>query len=209
LSLKPIFVIFIKICRVFCTFYRVFRLSLRITKLQNWHVTWPILLLQIMSTAFHNIFGLYTDLIILMNPTVFPPGGCNKHAAVRLVLFQSFCKIIKQHLFIYLFSLICTIYLLKCLLFLGSRQTFFASQVLRYADLYAASCLNLLHYPFCYLFKAPPMLVKNIIDSIHYEQAYLGQSILPTERDDLISHNEPAILRWLITMWYGCCLNRL
>jgi len=41
----------------------------------------------------------------------------------------------------------------------GSRQTFFAGQVIRYADLYAASFLKLLHYPFSYLFKAPPMLV--------------------------------------------------
>ena len=44
----------------------------------------------------------------------------------------------------------------------GSRQTHFASQVIRYADIYAASHLNLLHYPFFYLFKAPPMLVNTI-----------------------------------------------
>ncbi|XP_076461299.1 cytosolic purine 5'-nucleotidase-like isoform X2 [Babylonia areolata] len=43
----------------------------------------------------------------------------------------------------------------------GSRQTFFASQVTRYADLYAASFLNLLHYPFCYMFKAPAMLMPH------------------------------------------------
>ena len=42
----------------------------------------------------------------------------------------------------------------------GSRQTFFASQVCRYADIYAADFLNLLHYPFCYLFKAVTMLVS-------------------------------------------------
>jgi len=47
-----------------------------------------------------------------------------------------------------------------CLCNVGSRQTFFAGQVIRYADLYAASFLNLLHYPFSYLFKAPPMLVR-------------------------------------------------
>ena len=44
--------------------------------------------------------------------------------------------------------------------FAGNRQTFFASQATRYADLYAASCVNLLHYPFSYLFRAPPQLVK-------------------------------------------------
>ncbi|XP_060573684.1 cytosolic purine 5'-nucleotidase-like isoform X2 [Ruditapes philippinarum] len=43
----------------------------------------------------------------------------------------------------------------------GSRQTFFASQVMRYADLYAASFLNLLHYPFSYVFRAPAMLMPH------------------------------------------------
>jgi len=43
----------------------------------------------------------------------------------------------------------------------GSRQTFFSSQVVRYADLYAASILNLLYYPFCYMFRAPPMLMPH------------------------------------------------
>uniref|UniRef100_A0A8C4RDI8 5'-nucleotidase, cytosolic II, like 1 n=1 Tax=Erpetoichthys calabaricus TaxID=27687 RepID=A0A8C4RDI8_ERPCA len=47
--------------------------------------------------------------------------------------------------------------LLRC----GSRQTLFASQIMRYADLYAASCLNLLYYPFSYLFRAPPVLVSS------------------------------------------------
>jgi len=43
----------------------------------------------------------------------------------------------------------------------GSRQTFFSSQVVRYADLYAATCLNLLYYPFSYMFRAPPMLLPH------------------------------------------------
>lgn len=42
----------------------------------------------------------------------------------------------------------------------GSRQTFFSSQVVRYADIYAATVLNLLYYPFSYMFRAPPMLVS-------------------------------------------------
>lgn len=41
----------------------------------------------------------------------------------------------------------------------GSRQTLFASQLMRYADLYAASFLNFLYYPFSYLFRAPSVLV--------------------------------------------------
>ncbi|XP_028827141.1 5'-nucleotidase, cytosolic II, like 1 [Denticeps clupeoides] len=47
--------------------------------------------------------------------------------------------------------------LLRC----GSTKTLFASQLLRYADLYAASCLNLLNYPFSYLFRAPPILMPH------------------------------------------------
>ncbi|KAK5851946.1 hypothetical protein PBY51_023458 [Eleginops maclovinus] len=43
----------------------------------------------------------------------------------------------------------------------GSRQTLFASQLMRYADLYASTCLNLLHYPFNYLFMAPPVLMPH------------------------------------------------
>ncbi|XP_030292450.1 5'-nucleotidase, cytosolic II, like 1 [Sparus aurata] len=43
----------------------------------------------------------------------------------------------------------------------GSRQTLFASQLMRYADLYSSTCLNLLHYPFNYLFIAPPVLMPH------------------------------------------------
>ncbi|CAL1539658.1 unnamed protein product [Lymnaea stagnalis] len=50
----------------------------------------------------------------------------------------------------------------------GSRQTFFASQVRRYADIYAASILNLLHYPFCYMFRAPSMLMPHEATVDHY-----------------------------------------
>uniref|UniRef100_G3PYT6 5'-nucleotidase, cytosolic II, like 1 n=1 Tax=Gasterosteus aculeatus aculeatus TaxID=481459 RepID=G3PYT6_GASAC len=34
----------------------------------------------------------------------------------------------------------------------GARQTLFGSQLMRYADLYSSNCINLLHYPFNYLF---------------------------------------------------------
>ncbi|KAM9617753.1 cytosolic purine 5'-nucleotidase isoform 2-T13 [Trichechus inunguis] len=43
----------------------------------------------------------------------------------------------------------------------GSRQTLFASQVMRYADLYAASFINLLYYPFSYLFRAAHILMPH------------------------------------------------
>lgn len=45
----------------------------------------------------------------------------------------------------------------------GSRQTLFASQVMRYADLYAASFINLLYYPFSYLFRAAHVLVSVVL----------------------------------------------
>ncbi|MEE6478952.1 hypothetical protein FKM82_012056 [Ascaphus truei] len=43
----------------------------------------------------------------------------------------------------------------------GSRQTLFSSQLMRYADLYAASFINLLYYPFSYLFRALPVLMPH------------------------------------------------
>lgn len=43
----------------------------------------------------------------------------------------------------------------------GSRQTFFSSQVVRYADLYAATFLNLIYYPFSYMFRASPSLLAH------------------------------------------------
>ncbi|KAG8440983.1 hypothetical protein GDO86_006644 [Hymenochirus boettgeri] len=41
----------------------------------------------------------------------------------------------------------------------GSRQTLFSSQLIRYADLYSSSFVNLIYYPFSYLFRAHPILV--------------------------------------------------
>ena len=43
----------------------------------------------------------------------------------------------------------------------GSRQTFFASQVMRYSDIYAGSLLNLLYYPTFYMFRSPAMLLPH------------------------------------------------
>lgn len=52
----------------------------------------------------------------------------------------------------------------------GSRQTFFASQARRYADLYSAACTNLLYYPFSYLFRAPPQLMPHEATVEHEEK---------------------------------------
>ncbi|XP_074837975.1 5'-nucleotidase domain-containing protein 4-like [Carettochelys insculpta] len=53
----------------------------------------------------------------------------------------------------------------------GSRQTLFANQLIRYADLYAASFLSFLHYPFSYLFRAPPGLLphESTVEQAHLE----------------------------------------
>lgn len=54
----------------------------------------------------------------------------------------------------------------------GSRQTFFSSQVVRYADLYAASFLNLIYYPFSYMFRAPAMLLPHE-STVAHEQRFI------------------------------------
>lgn len=41
----------------------------------------------------------------------------------------------------------------------GFRQTLFSSRLMRYADLYTATCLNFLYYPLSSLFRAAPELV--------------------------------------------------
>ncbi|XP_019880637.1 cytosolic purine 5'-nucleotidase isoform X3 [Aethina tumida] len=56
----------------------------------------------------------------------------------------------------------------------GSRQTFFSSQVVRYADLYAATHLNLLYYPFSYMFRAPAMLLPHE-STVAHEQRYIAE----------------------------------
>ncbi|KAK3095658.1 hypothetical protein FSP39_017226, partial [Pinctada imbricata] len=43
----------------------------------------------------------------------------------------------------------------------NAMKSSFASQVMRYADLYAASVMNLLHYPLSYAFRAPSMLMPH------------------------------------------------
>lgn len=44
-------------------------------------------------------------------------------------------------------------------------------QVVRYADLYAASFLNLMYYPFCYMFRAPAMLMPHE-STVAHEQRF-------------------------------------
>ncbi|XP_069733849.1 cytosolic purine 5'-nucleotidase-like isoform X2 [Phaenicophaeus curvirostris] len=61
----------------------------------------------------------------------------------------------------------------------GSRQTLFASQLMRYADLYAASFLNFLYYPFSYLFRASPVLMAHESTVEHGHSGEAGTLLAP------------------------------
>ncbi|XP_068191062.1 5'-nucleotidase, cytosolic II, like 1 [Antennarius striatus] len=56
----------------------------------------------------------------------------------------------------------------------GSRKTLFASQLMRYADLYSSCCTNLLHYPFNHLFMALPVLMPHEIASADFDSSELA-----------------------------------
>ncbi|XP_066449229.1 cytosolic purine 5'-nucleotidase-like isoform X2 [Eleutherodactylus coqui] len=73
----------------------------------------------------------------------------------------------------------------------GSRQTLFSSQLMRYADLYAASFLNLLYYPFSYVFRALPVLMphESTVEHVSVDGAdankVLGQHLKFIKREHL------------------------
>ena len=54
----------------------------------------------------------------------------------------------------------------------------------RYADLYASSVLNLLHYPFSYMFRAPAMLMPHE-STVAHENTF----------DNNVASKEDAIFR--------------
>ncbi|XP_068277425.1 cytosolic purine 5'-nucleotidase-like isoform X2 [Nyctibius grandis] len=63
----------------------------------------------------------------------------------------------------------------------GSRQTLFANQLMRYADLYAASFINFLYYPFSYLFRAPPVLMahESTVEHGRLDTGEMGMALAP------------------------------
>ncbi|XP_077118803.1 cytosolic purine 5'-nucleotidase-like isoform X2 [Ranitomeya variabilis] len=69
----------------------------------------------------------------------------------------------------------------------GSRQTLFSSQLIRYADLYASSFLNLLYYSFSYVFRALPVLMPHESTMDHVSGAdaskVLGQHLKYIKRE--------------------------
>lgn len=83
----------------------------------------------------------------------------------------------------------------------GSRQTFFSSQVsdsfifvrhfliclllvkvVRYADLYAATFLNLIYYPFSYMFRAPAMLLPHESTVAHEQRFIMDEPMISRTR---------------------------
>lgn len=64
----------------------------------------------------------------------------------------------------------------------GSRQTFFSSQVVRYADLYAATIMNLMYYPFSYMFRAPAMLLPHESTVAHEQRFTLDAPMIQRTR---------------------------
>lgn len=59
----------------------------------------------------------------------------------------------------------------------GSRLTFFSSQVQRYADLYSATCINIIHYPLCYMFRSLPMLLPHESTMINCDVCDFDESL--------------------------------
>ncbi|XP_017692846.1 PREDICTED: 5'-nucleotidase domain-containing protein 4 isoform X2 [Lepidothrix coronata] len=72
----------------------------------------------------------------------------------------------------------------------GSRQTLFANQLMRYADLYAASFINFLYYPFSYLFRAPPVLMahESTVEHTRLDSGEVGTALPPW----LAQHSHPG-----------------
>ncbi|XP_046659094.1 cytosolic purine 5'-nucleotidase isoform X2 [Homalodisca vitripennis] len=78
----------------------------------------------------------------------------------------------------------------------GSRQTFFSSQVVRYADLYAATVLNLLYYPFSYMFRAPPMLMPHESTVAHEQRFVMDTPMISRSRTfSIIDENDDVCNR--------------
>ncbi|XP_029921202.1 5'-nucleotidase, cytosolic II, like 1 [Myripristis murdjan] len=79
----------------------------------------------------------------------------------------------------------------------GARQTLFASQLMRYADLYSSTCVNLMHYPLNYLFMAPPVLMphETLVDhhSVDFPSAELALTnhIIRTNKPKTNSQDSP------------------
>lgn len=81
----------------------------------------------------------------------------------------------------------------------GSRQTFFSSQVVRYADLYAATFVNLIYYPFSYMFRAPAMLLPHESTVAHEQRFIMDEPMISRSRTKQINTTDNQIKEIEIT----------
>lgn len=70
----------------------------------------------------------------------------------------------------------------------GSRQTHFASQIARYADLYACTFVNLFYYPFSYFFRSPSALLPH--ESTVLPSNVVGVALANPMKLDIVTENE-------------------
>ncbi|CAG7717894.1 unnamed protein product [Allacma fusca] len=77
----------------------------------------------------------------------------------------------------------------------GSRQTFFSSQVVRYADVYASTFLNLMYYPFSYMFRAPAMLMPHESTVAHEEPFNADNSTFSRSRQTSVLDGQETVNR--------------
>ncbi|XP_035736112.1 cytosolic purine 5'-nucleotidase-like isoform X6 [Vespa mandarinia] len=89
----------------------------------------------------------------------------------------------------------------------GSRQTFFSSQVVRYADLYAATFLNLIYYPFSYMFRAPAMLMPHESTVAHEQRFVMETPMISRSRTFKLSEEEEEQNRLTAKAMYVDHLN--
>lgn len=65
---------------------------------------------------------------------------------------------------------------------LNEFNTNFRKQVVRYADLYAATFLNLIYYPFSYMFRAPAMLLPHESTVAHEQRFIMDEPMISRSR---------------------------
>ncbi|XP_078032710.1 5' nucleotidase B isoform X2 [Augochlora pura] len=90
----------------------------------------------------------------------------------------------------------------------GSRQTFFSSQVVRYADLYAATFLNLIYYPFSYMFRAPAMLMPHESTVAHEQRFVMETPMISRSRTFKLNDEEEEPTK-PSTLYVECSNNQI
>ncbi|XP_076758556.1 5' nucleotidase B isoform X1 [Xylocopa sonorina] len=91
----------------------------------------------------------------------------------------------------------------------GSRQTFFSSQVVRYADLYAATFLNLIYYPFSYMFRAPAMLMPHESTVAHEQRFVMETPMISRSRTFKLTDEEEEPNNPTKTLYVDCPNNQI